>query len=453
MNQINQNNVSRRASLPRHNRPSIRQVYGKSLPQNSLTVVSRFELSKKAYIDRINSEELPLETVIWLIPETITECRYKNSLICSLYTIEEEELCKPVIGTKWTDGEIISALQKQKSTLGTYTKLTLRKSRKRSTMFDDLSEFVKGYYTTRTSIKILNINFLFDYRLTKRFHRMNSIVYADICGGPGGFSEFFKNFTKQSDIRKPTFGYGITLRAINDFLPNCIQENEWFKFKAIYGPSETGNIYDSDTQNEYVNAVMQGTYNLGVEFALADGGFDVAGQEDRQEVLSKQLYLCQILIAFKVLRKDGDFVLKMFDTFTAFSVGLLYLLYCSFNAITIVKPYTSRPANSERYIFCKEYKGSVASSDIIKHLEHVNFLMNMDKSTRVEFLVDVQHMQSDKRFWNYINSTTYQLAIEQNKQLLKLIEYCRDDGFDILDNIPKVLRQQIRKIVLRWYDI
>ena len=198
---------------------------------------------------------------------------------------------------------------------------------------------------------------------------------------------------------------------------------------------------------------MNGTNNLGVEFALADGGFDVTGQEDKQEVLSKQLYLCQILIALKSLRKDGDFVLKVFDTFTAFSIGLLYLLYCSFNAITIVKPYTSRPANSERYIFCKEYKGRLECQDIIKHLEHVNFLMNDDQSKRIEFLVDVNHMQSDQRFWTYIDNTIYQLAVEQNKQLLKLIEYCRDDGFDILDNVPQVLRQQIRKIVLKWYDI
>ena len=62
-------------------------------------------------------------------------------------------------------------------------------------------------------------------------------------------------------------------------------------------------------------------------------------------------------------------------------------------------------------------------------------------------------MQSDQRFWTYIDNTIYQLAVEQNKQLLKLIEYCRDDGFDILDNVPQVLRQQIRKIVLKWYDI
>ena len=307
MNQINQNqsydSIHRRSSLSRHHRAPIRQVYGKPIPQNGPVVVSRFELSKKAYIDRINNETLPLETVNWLIPETTDECRYKNSLITSLYTISEEDECKPIIGSKWSDGQLITSIQKQKNNLGTYTKLTLRKARKRSTMFDDLSEFVKGYYTTRTSIKILNINTLFDYRLTQRFHHMDNIVYADICGGPGGFSEFFKNFTKQTDIRKPTFGYGITLRAVNDFLPNCIQENEWFKFKAIYGPSETGNIYDSDTQMEYIQSIMNGTNNLGVEFALADGGFDVTCQEDKQEVLSKQLYLCQILIALKSLRK------------------------------------------------------------------------------------------------------------------------------------------------------
>ena len=161
MNQINQNqsydSIHRRSSLSRHHRAPIRQVYGKPIPQNGPVVVSRFELSKKAYIDRINNETLPLETVNWLIPETTDECQYKNSLITSLYTISEEDECKPIIGSKWSDGQLITSIQKQKNNLGTYTKLTLRKARKRSTMFDDLSEFVKGYYTTRTSIKILLI--------------------------------------------------------------------------------------------------------------------------------------------------------------------------------------------------------------------------------------------------------------------------------------------------------
>ena len=96
------------------------------------------------------------------------------------------------------------------------------------------------------------------------------------------------------------------------------------------------------------------------------------GQENIQEILSKRLYLCQFLCALMILRTGarlsqcllpddlsqsvashcvdpgGSFVCKLFDVFTPFSVGLVYLMYRSFNHVTLIKPVTSRPANSER---------------------------------------------------------------------------------------------------------
>ena len=91
------------------------------------------------------------------------------------------------------------------------------------------------------------------------------------------------------------------------------------------------------------------------------------GQENIQEILLKQLVLCQYLCALSILRTGkyallmfilvlslslgGHFVCKVFDMFTPFSVGLFYLLYRCFDEVCIFKPVTSRPANSERYIY------------------------------------------------------------------------------------------------------
>ena len=46
----------------------------------------------------------------------------------------------------------------------------------------------------------------------------------------------------------------------------------------------------------------------------------------------------------------GNFVCKLFDLFTPFSVGLVYLMYKAFHHVSIFKPVTSRPANSERQV-------------------------------------------------------------------------------------------------------
>ena len=42
--------------------------------------------------------------------------------------------------------------------------------------------------------------------------------------------------------------------------------------------------------------VLQHTEGKGVHFMMADGGFSVEGKENIQEILSKQLYLCQCLV-------------------------------------------------------------------------------------------------------------------------------------------------------------
>ena len=44
----------------------------------------------------------------------------------------------------------------------------------------------------------------------------------------------------------------------------------------------------------------------------------------------------------------GHFVCKLFDIFLVYSVGLIYLMYLAFEKVTLFKPVTSRPANSER---------------------------------------------------------------------------------------------------------
>lgn len=54
------------------------------------------------------------------------------------------------------------------------------------------------------------------------------------------------------------------------------------------------------------------------------------GQENIQEILSKQLYLCQCIVALYIVREEGHFVVKLFDLVTRFSMGLMFLMYHAF---------------------------------------------------------------------------------------------------------------------------
>ena len=79
-------------------------------------------------------------------------------------------------------------------------------------------------------------------------------------------------------------------------------------------------------------------------------GISVEGEENIQELLTKQLVMCQFACALSILRHGGHFVCKLFDAYTPFIIGLIYLLHRSFESVCLFKPVTSRPANSERSV-------------------------------------------------------------------------------------------------------
>ena len=54
---------------------------------------------------------------------------------------------------------------------------------------------------------------------------------------------------------------------------------------------------------------------------------------------------------------NGHFIMKIFDIFTKTTVDIIYILSSLYKQVFIVKPYTSRLANSEKYIVCKYFKG------------------------------------------------------------------------------------------------
>ena len=54
-------------------------------------------------------------------------------------------------------------------------------------------------------------------------------------------------------------------------------------------------------------------------------------------------------------KRKGTFVLKIFDIFNKLSVDIIYLLSYYYKKVFIIKPNTSRYANSEKYIVCMDY--------------------------------------------------------------------------------------------------
>lgn len=183
-----------------------------------------------------------------------------------------------------------------------------------------------------------------------------NIKTAHLAEGPGGFVEAVVNYRKKKNIYNDKL-YAITLKSSEKEIPGWKKSEKFLKknnnVNITYGKDGTGNIYKLENILHFVDIVGKND----CEFITADGGFDFSIDFNKQEQLSYQLIFCQIVVAISVQKKGGSFICKIFDSYSQLTIKFLWLLNTVYESITITKPLTSRPANSEKYIVAQNFKG------------------------------------------------------------------------------------------------
>jgi len=293
-------------------------------------------------------------------------------------------------------------------------------------------ETIRGaIFQNRAAMKMAEIDASFQYIFTSHadFDDKNPaalLYFADICAGPGGFSEYI---LWKRNWRSKGFGFTLRAKGANDFKLKDFKAGTPETFDCHYGVGGyqgDGDIFRDDNLTEFRKYVLENTDSRGVHFVMADGGFSVEGQENIQEILSKQLYLGQFVCALSILREGGHFLCKLFDVFTPFSMGLVYLMYRAFDEICIFKPVTSRPANSERYIVCKGMRGDTAP--IHDYMFELNKKINNLKGSDIDIreVVPVDIIRDDEPFFQYMCNSNNELGARQILGLKKLATYVRN---------------------------
>jgi len=217
----------------------------------------------------------------------------------------------------------------------------------------------------------------------------NNIRTSHIAEGPGGFIEATINYCRVNGINIDGID-AITLKEDNKDVPNWNMGQKMIKDNNInihYGKDGTGNIYNIQNILDFVIKVGKNT----VDIVTADGGFDYSIDYNKQEQLSYRLFLCEMIIAVSIQKPGGMYIFKIFDISTPFTIQLLYILYKSYDNLSITKPYTSRMANSEKYVLCRGFRG--ISNENINKL--YNVIHNWEKLYPVS-LIDIGNI--DKRF-------------------------------------------------------
>lgn len=191
-----------------------------------------------------------------------------------------------------------------------------------------------------------------DFKILEKLSKF-PIKSTHIAEGPGGFIEAFLNKRKPivDDIN------AITLKSNKKEIPGW-KKGKFFIDKnpnihISYGSDNTGNIYNIKNIIYFTNLVGKNS----CDFVTADGGFDFSVDFNKQEQLSSRLIFCEIVLALSVQKIGGFFVCKIFDSCTNIIIKLLWMLSCVYEKIIITKPFTSRQANSEKYIVAYNFLG------------------------------------------------------------------------------------------------
>jgi 23S rRNA U2552 (ribose-2'-O)-methylase RlmE/FtsJ len=271
------------------------------------------------------------------------------------------------------------------------------------------------------------------------------LTYAALAEGPGAFIQAVINYRQKlgSGIAKDKI-FGVTIH------PEKGKYTEMGKqFIGFYNKQNPGllNIhktvsitkaakYKAKNNGDITQVKTIGLFKKDIEknesFAnliTADGEFDWTDSMF-QEQEAYQLILGEIIAALRVQAKDGNFVLKVFETFTIPSIKLIYLLSAFYEETYVYKPFFSRTSNSEKYIICKTFKydqkkNSTLLNKKIKILEKI-----LDEMNSIKFVFDIfPHFDLPENYLDKFKFINIKIANPQQIIINDIITYIKENNY------------------------
>lgn len=287
------------------------------------------------------------------------------------------------------------------------------------------------------------------YKLLEIYNLFNILDYDrpintfHLAEGPGGFIEathFLRN-------NKLDSYHGMTLMDNSNSVPG------WKKSKKILdrfpniklegGLDHTGNLF-----NEQNFKYCSQKYSNTLDVITGDGGIDFSDDYNDQENLAMRLIITQIFYALSMQKVGGTFVLKIFDIFNKCSVDAVYLLSLFYKRVFVVKPYTSRYANSEKYIVCLDFVKPLDNQIKIKFWSILKILKGIDFTKyNISSILDIQQNLYFMNSLEEINIILGQRQIENILYTIKIIN--NKDKYS--DRISKFKSNNIQRCI-KWCE-
>ena len=263
------------------------------------------------------------------------------------------------------------------------------------------------------------------------------ITYGALAEGPGGFIECFNFYRRRFCINPIDIVNCITLKPYNNDIPGWKKSHRIFrecsKYTISYGKDDTGDLYNVENIKYFANLFTEKKADL----VTGDGGFDFSDDYSNQEVLAFRLIFCEIVAGLSILKKGGNMIIKLFDLFHYASIDIVYTLAYYFDKLHIVKPFTSRSANSEKYIVCKSFRG-INKEDLNSLYNIVDEMVILSKQHK--YVRKIINNKIPKDFIDLIQATNIYFISKQIKSLIKGLSYVKEELNN--EDINEIKKQQ-----------
>ena len=250
----------------------------------------------------------------------------------------------------------------------------IEESKKVTNAYEDLHE---KFFNKRQSLQLANINYLFEKELIK-YNSIFDGFPALIVGDNGGFADFILYYTIKIKFYNPTiFVIPERNNSIKDMkYRKEIKENVEESVNILNEFYEENKDIDENSKisvdfiNNIAKKIYEKTQGNMVDLFVARKVIRF-NPDYSQEIKYKKFFLINTLLAFKCLSYGGNFIIKLYDTFTPFTIGLIYMIFKNFESVSIFKPVSTRQYSSSRFLVAEKYlkETEQATNNSIKYLE------------------------------------------------------------------------------------
>lgn len=142
---------------------------------------------------------------------------------------------------------------------------------------------------------------------------------------------------------------------------------------------------------------------------------------DKDEIYLYKYLLSNILLVLKVQSKNGNFILRLNDIYTNFTLKMINILHDCYKEVYICKPLFSRDYTNEKYLICKNLNMSDKDkNNLISKIEKILNDFNKSNLVITDLISDKVYEIEEIKDIVFINNN---LSNNEHNNINKIIDY------------------------------